>query len=126
MGPAGESGLGHGSPPRVDKWNAKSAGESGQSDSGADSVWHRYRNCGWNRSFLRRHLRARRCARKSSCQGLPVSWLIAGDEIRRTVETPLPNAADVQVDEVRVRIVAHTAASQTESSLTQFEGVDAG
>jgi len=68
--------------------------------------------------FLRRHLWARRCARKSSCQGLPVPWLIAGDEIRRTVETPLPNAADVQVDEVRVRIVAHTAASQAESSLT--------
>jgi hypothetical protein len=30
------------------------------------------------------------------------------------------------VDEVRVRIVAHAAASQTESSLAQFEGVDAG
>ena len=48
------------------------------------------------------------------------------DEIRRTVEAPLPNTADVQVNEVRVRIVAHTAASQTESSLAQFEGVDAG
>jgi len=38
----------------------------------------------------------------------------------------LPNTADVQVDEVRVRIVAHTAASQSESSLAQFERVDAG
>ena len=30
------------------------------------------------------------------------------------------------MDEVRVRIVAHTAASQSESSLAQFERVDAG
>src|SRR5258705_272795 len=44
MGPARESGLGHGSRPRDDEWNAKSAGESGQSDSSVNSVWHRYRN----------------------------------------------------------------------------------
>ena len=63
---------------------------------------------------------------KSSREGISVSGLAARDEAGRAVETPLPNAADVQMDEVRVRIVAHTAASQSESSLAQFERVDAG
>jgi hypothetical protein len=52
--------------------------------------------------------------------------LIASDEAGRAVETPLANATYVQVDEVRMRIVAYTAASQSESSFAQFERVDAG
>jgi hypothetical protein len=38
----------------------------------------------------------------------------------------LADAADVDVDEVRVRIVAHAATTQGESRLTQLERVDAG
>src|SRR5213075_1692942 len=42
-----------------------------------------------------------------------------------SLEKVLANATDVQVDEVRIRIVAYTAPSQSESSLPQFERVDA-
>jgi hypothetical protein len=37
----------------------------------------------------------------------------------------LPNAADIHVNEVRMRIVAHTAASQGKRAAVRFERVDA-
>ena len=52
--------------------------------------------------------------------------LIARSEACGTVETPLPDPAGVNVDEVRVRIVADSAASEGESCKAQRKGVDAG
>src|SRR6266481_5781307 len=51
---------------------------------------------------------------------------MAGDQAGRAIETPLADPAGVDMDEVRVRIVAHAAPTQGESRFAQLERVDAG
>ena len=51
--------------------------------------------------------------------------LIAGEQAGRAIETPLADTAGIDVDEIRVRVVANAAAMEGESCFAQLERVDA-
>ena len=54
-----------------------------------------------------------------------MTMLVAVDQAGRAAEAPLADSADVDVDEVGARIIAHAAAMERESGLAQPERVDA-
>lgn len=53
-------------------------------------------------------------------------WLIAGNQTGRTVETPLAHAASIDVNEIRMRIISHAAATQSERRPAQPKRVNPG
>src|SRR5580698_3391766 len=62
----------------------------------------------------------------------PVNWpgwlqgLVAGDQARRAVKTPLPHAARIYMDKIRMRVVAHATATQCQRRPPQSERVNSG
>src|SRR5215472_14488660 len=60
-------------------------------------------------------------------KGIPIAMRLVARRLNRSaVEAPLANPAGVHVDEIGMRIIAHSAASERQRGLPQFQSVHAG
>src|ERR1700735_743320 len=118
--------MGHDSYTCRHEWWIEPAGKSHSSNSGFNRLRYRDHNRGWTGSFLRRHLWSRCHAGKSIAAGLSVSGVVASAQCGRTIEAPLPDAAGVHVDKIRMRIVTYAATAQCQRRSSKFQRINAG
>jgi hypothetical protein len=53
-------------------------------------------------------------------------FLIPVNQVGRTVEAPSPHAANIDVDEIRVRVITNSPAGQSQCGFAQLQRIDTG